>query len=154
MSTTDNVPLADDTLRLIADARQESIRMRHEYIGTEHLGLALAHTDAGGASSPLAEFGVDAARAYQLLENTVRGGRDPVPADLDRPFTSRTKQAFTYAGEAAQAFGQSRVGVGHVLYGLMREGENIGAQVLHDQGLTAELVENKIRRAADHGGAS
>jgi ATP-dependent Clp protease ATP-binding subunit ClpC len=152
MSTNDHVQLADDTLRLIADARQESIRMRHEYIGTEHLVLALAHTDADRAPSPLAEFGVDAARAYQLLENTIRGGRDPVPADLDRPFTSRTKTVFAYADESARALGQSRVDVGHVLYGLMREGKNIGAQVLHDQGLTAEVGAAKIRHEADHGG--
>jgi hypothetical protein len=30
---------------------------------------------------------------------------------------------------------------------------NDGAQALYDQGITAELVEAKIRRAADPGGA-
>jgi ATP-dependent Clp protease ATP-binding subunit ClpC len=148
-----NVPLAADTLRLIDHARQESIRMRHEYIGTEHILLALTRDDVDRVPSPLAELGVDVARANQLVEQTIRGGRDPLRKDLDRPFTSRTKQVFVFAEEAARELGQSHVDVGHVVYGIMREQRGIAAQVLHDQGLTAELVEDKIRRGANRGDA-
>ena len=151
MSAVNNVPLADETLRLIADARQEAIRMQHEYIGTEHLLLALTRDDVDRTASPLAQLGVDMARANQLIEQTIRGGRDPIRKDLNRPFTSRTKKVFVYAEEAARELGRSQVDLGHVVYGIMREQHGIAAQVLHDQGLTVELVENKIR--ADRGGA-
>jgi len=153
MSTMNDVPLADDTLRLIADARQESIRMQHEYIGTEHLLLALTRDDVDRIASPLVELGVDIARANLLLEQTVRGGRDPVRKDLDRPFTSRTKQVFVYAEDAARELGRSQVDVGHVVYGIMREQRGIAAQVLQDAGVTVELVRNIIRQAASRGGA-
>lgn len=150
--SSNNVQLADDTLELIAEARQQAIRMRHEYIGTEHLLLALTRSDVDHTPSLLVELGVDVARAHRLLEETVKGGRDPVPADLDRPFTSRTKIVFAHAEEAARALGQPRVDVGHVVYGIMREQRGIAAQVLHDGGLTAELVETRIRQAANRGG--
>ncbi len=88
------------------------------------------------AATPLLVLGVDRQRVYTLVDETIRRGIAPVTTDIERPFTSRTKQAFSLA--AAHELGHSRIDVPHLLVGLMRERLNIGAQVLADQGLTEE----------------
>lgn len=131
-----DLPLSLDVVQLIERASDESTRRHHEYVGTEHLVLALSRQD--DAATPLLVLGVDLQRVYTLVDETIRRGIAPVTTDIERPFTSRTKQAFSLAAAAAHELGHSRIDVPHLLVGLMRERLNIGAQVLADQGLTEE----------------
>ncbi len=58
---------------MLARADAESRRFKDEYIGAEHLLLALAQDEAGGvAQSVLREFGIDQERVYRSLQ-AVRG---------------------------------------------------------------------------------
>jgi len=131
-----DLPLSQDVVRLIAAANDESTRRHHEYIGTEHLMLAL--TEPGVETPSLAALEIEPRRIHTLVDDTIERGNRPLPADLDRPFTTRTKEAFSLAAAAARELGHSEVAVPHLLVGLMREEKNIAAQVLTDSGLTAE----------------
>jgi ATP-dependent Clp protease ATP-binding subunit ClpC len=131
-----DLPLSPDVVRLITEAKEESARRQHEYIGTEHLLLALSQH--GDAATSLLALAIEPQRVYTLIDDTIRRGAGPVASDVERPFTSRTKQAFVLAGSAAQELGHSQIGVPHLLVGLMRERKGIAAQVLADQGLTEE----------------
>jgi ATP-dependent Clp protease ATP-binding subunit ClpC len=71
--------------------------------------------------------------------------RAPAPG-ADRPFTTRTQAVLALAAESARALGQSQVGTGHVLVGIMREGRGVGAQVLGHHGLTTEAADAYVRR--------
>ncbi len=140
-----NLPFSEELHRLLTDASGESARLQHEYIGTEHLVLALTRQTDYGA--PLPALGVDPRRVRTLIDETVRPGRTVLGSDLDRPFTSRTKRALSLAAESARALGHTQVGPAHVLVGLLREGLNIGAQVLAHEGLTAEQAYEFARRS-------
>ena len=143
------LPLTQDVRQLIADARQESIRLDHEYIGTEHLVLALSHqADATGTFPALA---IDPERVDATLSGIIERGQMSLDPSLERPFTSRTKHAFALAAETAHELGHADVGVPHVLVGLLRERLNIGAQVLADQGLTAERAYEYARGSGPTG---
>jgi len=131
-----DLPLSVEVVRLVDRANGESARHDHEYIGTEHLVLALSQQDA--PAEPLRTLGIERERVYALIDETIRRGGAPVASNAERPFTSRTKQAFSFAAGVAQELGHSRIEVPHLLVGLMRERLNIGAQVLADQGLTEE----------------
>ena len=67
-------------------------------------------------------------------------------------FTQRAQSALTKAQEAAQEMGHSYVGTEHILLGIARESEGLGAKVLHDNGLdeelTTELIEKFVGRGA------
>jgi ketosteroid isomerase-like protein len=106
------------------------------YIGTEHLVLALARR--AGDTPGLERLGIDwgrvRARIAEFVPADVAG---PAP-DHELPHTERTKRVFALAGEGARALGRTRVGVQHLLLGLMREGQGIGAYVLAEQGLTEQ----------------
>ena len=134
-SPTD-VPLSAAVLQLIADARDESARRQHAYIGTEHLVLALSRQAGDGA--PLLALAVEPQRVYSLIDETIRRGTVALKPDIERPFTSRTKRAFSLAAESAHQLGHTHIGVADLLVGLLRERVNIGAQILADQGLTVE----------------
>ena len=74
-----------------------------------------------------------------------------MPQYQDR-FTERAKSAIKNAHEAAAEFGHSYVGSEHILLGLAREGEGLGAKVLRESGLDetiiAEMLEKFIGRGA------
>ncbi len=57
---------------MLARADAESRRFKDEYIGAEHLLLALAQEEGDGASALLREFGIDQERVYRSLQ-AVRG---------------------------------------------------------------------------------
>lgn len=137
--------MSEAALRVVAGANDEAARLRHQYIGTEHVMLALCAQDADG--SPLRALAVDPQRASTMIREIIRLGNDaPVPGSV-RPLTSRTKTALELAAESARRMGESHVGVAHVLVGLMRERMNIAAQILAQQGLTAERAEEHARHA-------
>lgn len=131
-----DLPLGLDVIHLITQANDESARRQHEYIGTEHLVLALSQP--GDAATPLVALAIEPQRLYSIVGNIIQRGRKPVRSDIERPFTSRTRQAFFLAATAARELGHSHIGVPHLLVGLMRERMNIGAQALADQGLTEQ----------------
>jgi ATP-dependent Clp protease ATP-binding subunit ClpC len=143
-SRNDDPPFTDDALRLLGEARAQAERLRHEYIGTEHVVLALADRSQGVVAETFQRRGVDRTRVFTTIDGIVKSGKEAMPPGYERPFTTRTKNAFALAADSARSFGETRVGAEHILLGLLGERKNIGAQVLADQGLTAELAREEI----------
>ena len=147
-----DVPFSDAAGRLLAAARGEADRLGHEYIGTEHVVLALTR-DADGAAL-LPRVGVEPESVRAMLEAVVRPGRGAPSRGVEHPYTSRTRQAFALAAESAREQGQVRVGVEHIVVGLLREQMNIGAQVLQEHGLSVEQVTAEAQRRGGAGPAA
>jgi ATP-dependent Clp protease ATP-binding subunit ClpC len=147
-----DLPFTDAARQLLADARIESDRLRHEYIASEHLVLALARQP--DAAATLARLDIDPERVHTLIaEKVVRGHAAPAPG-VDRPYTTRTKQALSFATESARTLGHRAVGVEHLVIGVLRERKTIGAQVLEQCGLSAERVSEQLQRSVPDGSAS
>jgi len=58
--------------RLLENARQEADRLKDEFIGVEHLLIAIAAEDRGEATSILKDFGVTQEAIYRALQD-IRG---------------------------------------------------------------------------------
>src|SRR5207302_8221786 len=58
---------------LFQAADQETKRLQDEFIGTEHLFIAVANERGGESARILSEFGVTSEKLYQALKD-VRGG--------------------------------------------------------------------------------
>jgi ATP-dependent Clp protease ATP-binding subunit ClpC len=147
-----DVPFSDAAGRLLAAARGESDRLGHEYIGTEHVVLALTR-DADGAAL-LPRLGVEPEPVRAALEEIVKTGHGALPRGAERPYTSRTQQAFALAAESARAQGQARVGVEHLVVGLLLERMNLGALVLQEHGLSVERATAEAQRRGGAGPAA
>jgi ATP-dependent Clp protease ATP-binding subunit ClpA len=142
------LPLGPDLVQLIVHAKEESARLQHAYVGTQHLVLALSQ-QAGAA--PLVALAVDPKRVHLLINQTITRGNAGESSAVERRFTSRTKRAFSLAAETARELAHAQIGVADLLVGLMRERMNIGAQVLADQGLTEKRAYAYARQSGAPG---
>jgi ATP-dependent Clp protease ATP-binding subunit ClpC len=135
---------------VLAIAREEAIRLRHEYIGTEHILLALIREGEGVAKTVLANLNVDLDQIRERIEQSVRKGSVPIgPGEL--PYTSRAKRVLDFAMAEAQDSNHSYQGTEHLLLGLLREEKGIGAQVLNSVGVTLEKARAEIRNVLEVG---
>jgi ATP-dependent Clp protease ATP-binding subunit ClpC len=120
-------------------AAAEATALDHEYVGTEHILLALLADDGGVAEALLAALRVDRARVRESVLQAVRPGKSAPPAAHplpSLPYTSRSKTALELAATEARGLHHDHVGPEHILLGLLAEGKGIAAQVLFDAGAT------------------
>jgi ATP-dependent Clp protease ATP-binding subunit ClpC len=63
-----------------------------------------------------------------------------------RRFTQRARNAVIHAQEEARQLNHPAIGTEHILLGLLREGEGVGARALLNMGLDLEKVRQEITR--------
>jgi ATP-dependent Clp protease ATP-binding subunit ClpA len=124
-------------------ARQEAERLQHAYIGTEHLLLGLVEEGSGIAASVLKNLDVDPQSARAEVEKLVRRGETATPSG-QVPFTPRAKRVLELGVEEAATLGHAYVGTEHLLLGLIREDEGVGAQVLRTLGAGIDRVRSEV----------
>ena len=134
--------LTDRARRVMDLAEEEARRLNHDYIGTEHLLLGLAHEGEGVAAQVLESLGIGLEAVRRQVEAAVGRGQQMLPRRI--PFTPRAKQVLELARREAFALGHHYIGTEHILLGLIREGEGVAAQVL--AGMDADL--NRVRQRA------
>lgn len=66
-------------------------------------------------------------------------------------YTEKAEKALAYAQESAIMFGHPYVGTEHLLLGLVREGTGVAALVLKNQGVTEEVVTERIEEIIGQG---
>jgi ATP-dependent Clp protease ATP-binding subunit ClpA len=126
-------------------ANQAAQRFHHEYIGTEHVLLGLMKEGSGVAAHVLKNLGVERRKVREEVERIVQrgvGGDQVVMGRL--PNTPRTKKMIEYAIEEARGLNHNYVGTEHLLLGLLREAEGVGAQVLMNLGLKLDDVREEV----------
>ena len=59
-------------------------------------------------------------------------------------FTDRARRVLTHAQDEARLLNHSFIGTEHILLGLLREGQGVGAQALQSLGISLEAVRGKV----------
>jgi ATP-dependent Clp protease ATP-binding subunit ClpC len=124
--------------QVIVLAQEEARRLKHGYIGTEHLLLGLMREN-GRAATTLGSHGVtlEPVRDW-VAERVGRGDEQPPSGQL--PFTPRMKRIMEMAVEDAEALGHHAIGTQHLLIALMHEGQGVGVHALRELGAPPEDV--------------
>ena len=115
-------------------AQEEAQRFQHNYIGTEHLLLGLVREGEGVAGKVLTSLGVDLEKVRKAVEDIIGRGDRIVLGEIG--LTPRAKKVIELAVDEARLLNHHYIGTEHLLLGLIREGEGIGARVLESFGLT------------------
>ena len=72
-------------------AREEAIRLQHDYVGTEHILLGLIREEEAVAAQVLINLSVDLEQIHGRVEESVRKGKATIALG-ELPYTSRAKK--------------------------------------------------------------
>jgi len=122
---------------VVVAAQEESKRVGHKQVGSEHLLLGLLWDETSLAAQALNSCGAwsDPARAAVARE----ARPDGPPAD-QIPFTSDAKRVLERALREAVRLGHNYIGTEHLLLGLLREEDSAGFHVLQELDVDVEQL--------------
>ncbi|MCA8952604.1 MAG: dipeptidase PepE [Planctomycetes bacterium] len=104
--------------KILSAARLAAVRLQHDYIGSEHILLAILESEDSTARGLLERMGVDIAAMHADFERGLTPGPKPVEAG-QLPFTPRSKRVLEEAAEEAICHGHNWMGSEHLLIGLL-----------------------------------
>ncbi|MDR2657648.1 MAG: ATP-dependent Clp protease ATP-binding subunit [Oscillospiraceae bacterium] len=137
--------------RALSAAQESAQKMRHNYVGTEHLLLGLLSEQGGPMQKLLGGIRYD--QAMQTAEKLVGTGEGSLPGQMS--YTPRTKKILEVSVMEARTLGHSFVGTEHLWMALLREGEGVAARILQSLGMdinSARLNLEKTLRGEAVGG--
>ncbi len=132
--------------RVLSLAQEEAERMRHAYIGTEHLLLGLMREEGGVAGRVLRDLGVEQRRVQEMVERLTgaSAGRASTVSKID--LAPGTKRVLELAVDEARRMGHHSIGTEHLLLGMVRQNEGVAMDVLKKLGISAEQIRRQTRR--------
>jgi hypothetical protein len=127
-------------------AQEEARRLGHDYIGTEHLLLALLDRDGAEQDVALAALHACALERVAVRAQLVAViGEGTATTAGHIPFTPRAKKVLELGLREALQLGHNYVGAEHLLLALLREGEGVACQVLTDLGVGLAQLRSWVR---------
>ncbi|MFN3480110.1 MAG: Clp protease N-terminal domain-containing protein, partial [Thermodesulfovibrionales bacterium] len=120
--------------KIIIYAREEAEKRQNDYLGTEHILLALLRDDDGLPVAILRKMGISIDELYMEVERNLPSGTN-IMTFGDIPFTPRAKRVLELAVEEARLLGHNYIGSEHLMLGLIREEEGIGGKILRSFGV-------------------
>jgi ATP-dependent Clp protease ATP-binding subunit ClpC len=131
----------DQARRVVVLAQDEARILNHDYIGTEHILLGLSREE-GVAAKALESLNISLEAVRRQVEEIIGRGPAPLPGHI--PFTPRAKKVLELAFREAIQLGHDYIGTEHILLGLIREGEGVGAEVLQRLGADRYRVRRTV----------
>ena len=114
---------------VISYSREEAIRLGHDYIGTEHLLLGVIREGEGIAVKILRNLGADLLKLKKAIEDTVRSTGGTLTVG-NIPLTKQAEKVLKITYLEAKLYKSDVIGTEHLLLSLLRDDENIAAQIL------------------------
>ena len=127
--------------RAILLSQEEAKKLKHNYVGTEHLLLGLIAEDQGVAAQAMKEQGVNLEKAREeTLKAVGEGAHDQELLG----FTPRTKRIFELSFLEARNLGHNYVGTEHMILGLLAEGEGVAVVILKKLGADIDKIKSTV----------
>jgi ATP-dependent Clp protease ATP-binding subunit ClpC len=128
---------------VIQFAREEAMRLGHDYIGTEHLLLGLLREGEGIAAEILKNIGLDLDELRKAIEDTVRStGETATIGNI--PFTKRAEKVLKMSYMEADRYKSDIIGTEHLLLALAKERDGVAAQILMSFGVNYETIRQEL----------
>jgi ATP-dependent Clp protease ATP-binding subunit ClpC len=132
-------------------AREESVRLGTDYVGTEHLLLGLIRDGEGVAITVMKNLGVDLDDLSRELENAInpRGGMMTIGQMI--PFTPKAKKVLEVAAQEARGMGHRYIGTEHLLLAFFKDNNSAAASALENAHIDYSQVREEIDRVLNAG---
>jgi len=129
-----------DVIRL---SREEALRLGHDYIGTEHLLLGVIREGEGIAVKILRNLSVDLYKLKKAIEDTVRSSGGTLTIG-NIPLTKQAEKVLKITYLEAKLYKSDVIGTEHLLLSLLRDDDNIAAQILHQFNIHYDVVRAEL----------
>lgn len=129
-----------DVIRL---SREEALRLGHDYIGTEHLLLGIIREGEGMGVKILRNLGVDLGKLKRAIEDTVRSMSGPLTIG-NIPLTKQAEKVLKITYLEAKLYKSDVIGTEHLLLSLLRDEDNIAAQILSQFAVNYDTVRKEL----------
>ncbi len=124
-------------------SREEALRLGHDYIGTEHLLLGVIKEGEGIAVKILRNLGVDLFKLKKAIEDTVRSSGGTLTIG-NIPLTKQAEKVLKITYLEAKLYKSDVIGTEHLLLSLLRDDDNIAAQILHQFNVMYDTVKGEL----------
>lgn len=115
----------------------------HDYIGTEHLLLGVIREGEGIAVKILRNLGVDLYKLKKAIEDTVRTSGGTLTIG-NIPLTKQAEKVLKITYLEAKLYKSDVIGTEHLLLSLLRDDDNIAAQILHQFNIHYDVVRSEL----------
>jgi ATP-dependent Clp protease ATP-binding subunit ClpA len=136
----------DRARRVVVTAQEEARMLGHNHIGSEHLLLGLLHEESGVAARVLAADGITVEAARTQVEELAGPGSKSPAGHI--PFTQRARKVLELSLREALEQRQRFIGTEHILLALLRDADDVGAQVLERLGGSLSALRQRVLEAA------
>jgi ATP-dependent Clp protease ATP-binding subunit ClpA len=141
-SPSGHIPFTPRAKKVLELALREALKLKNNYIGTEHILLALVREGEGVAAQILAGRLKDIESVRTTVATLLLGGE---PHEKSAAGARKKTAAADEAFSAAEAIaGAAPVGSHHLLEALVRAEGSMAAKVLAELGLDADVIAAKI----------
>ena len=136
---------AREAIRL---AHNIACSMGHNYIGSEHLLLGIIEEGTGVGGKILENAKVNKEEIRQRIEKMM-GTSKELSEDTDLGLTPRSKRILEIAAIEARRMGSGYIGTEHILLGIIKDGDGVGANVLGSMGVNLGSIYGDIMSCAN-----
>jgi ATP-dependent Clp protease ATP-binding subunit ClpA len=131
--------------RALVLALDQARRLHQDHLLPEHLLLGLLDLNEGGAVTVLTALDADLTKLHMEVENHAQVGPGAPPEDGPSiPADPSTRQVWELTLEAARQLGSAQVGTGHLLLGILLEGQSLAAQILRKNEISLESAHERL----------
>ncbi|WP_051807657.1 Clp protease N-terminal domain-containing protein [Actinoplanes subtropicus] len=131
----------DRARQVVVLAQEEARLLSHNYIGTEHVLLAVADQSDDVGASVLADAGLTREALRAEIETTI--GRGQAPASGHVPFTPRAKKSLELAMREAMKY-DDMITPTHLLLGLLRQGDCAAVRLITKMGQDPQRLRARV----------
>lgn len=116
--------------RALMEARYISEKLKHGYVGTEHILLGLIKEGEGTASRVLRAAGLSFDDVRKLIEEQIAPNKGTLVKDREL-YTPKASQILENAKEEARHFRCEEAGTEHILIAILKDGDNLGVRIIN-----------------------
>jgi ATP-dependent Clp protease ATP-binding subunit ClpC len=139
--------LSDRVNEVIKLANRIAREYEQEYVGTEHVLLAIAREGTGLGAKILFEKGLSEEKIKERVDELIQASLEDTWVFGRLPGTPHFKNVIAIAIEKARALKSKIVCTEHLLLGLLAEKGCVAQQALKKMNVTTKLVEQYVTKA-------
>ncbi len=139
--------LSKNSKKVIANSRDEAIRLKNGHIGVEHLFLGIVREPDCSAYKMLGQMGVDMQEMKTRIESAIGRQQTNITysEESEIPMLKQTEKVLRLAFLESTKLKEPEIKTEHLVLAILMEGENVAARLLDREGVNYNKFFNLLK---------